>query len=101
MRQLEGLGLKESLTGCVKKLMQPVFYYVLYVHGQCGIFGGCSGEHPYTLDNQRISPIRRGCTYFDTPSWSLSKIDMKSSGVEMPTNDSSLLFSVSLTMLML
>ena len=37
--------------------MQPVFFYVLYGHGQGCIFVGCSKEHPHTLDNQYISPV--------------------------------------------
>ena len=36
---------------------RPVFLYVLYGHGQLCIFGGCSGEHSYTLDNERISLV--------------------------------------------
>ena len=30
---------------------------MLYAHGLWCIFGGCSREHPYTLDNQCISPV--------------------------------------------
>ena len=44
------------MAGCVK-IDAACIFYVLYVQGGLYIFGGCSREHPYTLDNQRISPV--------------------------------------------